>query len=75
VCQDVSGLEKYYSLNDLVIRRVFWIRIVKPGKFRDVRPAGLVVCASSGDHTTIESLILTLGVLCNHKSKGWNGQL
>jgi hypothetical protein len=32
VCQDVSGVAKSCSLNDLVNQRVFWITIVKPGK-------------------------------------------
>lgn len=55
--QVVSGLAKYYSPDDLANRRVVLITNVKPGKLRDVMSSGLVLCASSQDHTVVEPLM------------------
>jgi aminoacyl tRNA synthase complex-interacting multifunctional protein 1 len=55
--QVVSGLAKYCSPDELVNRHVVLITNVKPGKLRDVMSAGLVLCASSEDHTVVEPLI------------------
>lgn len=57
VRQVVSGLAKYCSPDDLTNRHVVLITNVKPGKLRDVMSAGLVLCASSEDHTAVEPLI------------------
>ncbi|KAK1265394.1 putative methionine--tRNA ligase [Acorus gramineus] len=56
VRQVVSGLAKYCSPDELTNRLVVLITNVKPGKLRDVMSAGLVLCASSEDHTTVEPL-------------------
>ncbi|XP_078446667.1 nucleic acid-binding, OB-fold-like protein isoform X2 [Wolffia australiana] len=55
--QVVSGLAKFYSPDDLVNRRVVLITNVKPGKLRDVTSYGLVLCASSEDHSVVEPLL------------------
>ncbi|CAN6467660.1 unnamed protein product [Victoria cruziana] len=55
--QVVSGLAKFYNADDLLNRRVVLITNVKPGKLRDVLSAGLVLCASNADHTTVEPLV------------------
>ncbi|KAJ8771160.1 hypothetical protein K2173_023485 [Erythroxylum novogranatense] len=55
--QVVSGLAKYCSPDELLNRRVVLITNVKPGKLRDVMSEGLVLCASSEDHTVVEPLI------------------
>ncbi|XP_066312797.1 uncharacterized protein [Miscanthus floridulus] len=55
--QVVSGLAKYCSPDDLTNRHVVLITNVKPGKLRDVMSAGLVLCASTEDHTAVEPLI------------------
>ncbi|CAO2177750.1 unnamed protein product [Urochloa humidicola] len=57
VRQVVSGLAKYCSPDDLTNRHVVLITNVKPGKLRDVMSAGLVLCASTEDHTAVEPLI------------------
>ncbi|TVU36649.1 hypothetical protein EJB05_18591 [Eragrostis curvula] len=57
VRQVVSGLAKYCSPEELTNRHVVLITNVKPGKLRDVMSAGLVLCASSEDHTAVEPLI------------------
>ncbi|KAK3165809.1 hypothetical protein QOZ80_1AG0038080 [Eleusine coracana subsp. coracana] len=57
VRQVVSGLAKYCSPDGLTNRHVVLITNVKPGKLRDVMSAGLVLCASSEDHTAVEPLI------------------
>ncbi|KAL6616297.1 hypothetical protein ACP70R_038567 [Stipagrostis hirtigluma subsp. patula] len=57
VRQVVSGLAKYCSPDELTNRRVVLITNVKPGKLRDVMSAGLVLCASTQDHTAVEPLI------------------
>lgn len=57
VRQVVSGLAKFCSPDDLVNRRVVLITNVKPGKLRDVVSEGLVLCASSEDHSAVEPLI------------------
>ncbi|CAL4973402.1 unnamed protein product [Urochloa decumbens] len=57
VRQVVSGLAKYCSPEDLTNRHVVLITNVKPGKLRDVMSAGLVLCASTEDHTAVEPLI------------------
>ncbi|CAL1392705.1 unnamed protein product [Linum trigynum] len=57
VRQVVSGLAKYYSPEQLTNRRVVLIANVKPGKLRDVMSEGLVLCASSEDHTAVEPLL------------------
>ncbi|XP_062207277.1 methionine--tRNA ligase, cytoplasmic-like [Phragmites australis] len=57
VRQVVSGLAKYCSLDELVNRHVVLITNVKPGKLRDVMSSGLVLCASTQDHTVVEPLI------------------
>ncbi|KAK3162312.1 hypothetical protein QOZ80_1BG0088080 [Eleusine coracana subsp. coracana] len=57
VRQVVSGLAKYCSPDELTNRLVVLITNVKPGKLRDVMSAGLVLCASSEDHTAVEPLI------------------
>ncbi|KAK9913864.1 hypothetical protein M0R45_037669 [Rubus argutus] len=55
--QVVSGLAKYCSPEELTNRRVVLITNVKPGKLRDVMSEGLVLCASSEDHTIVEPLL------------------
>ncbi|KAL5569645.1 hypothetical protein UlMin_026220 [Ulmus minor] len=55
--QVVSGLAKYCSPEQLTNRLVALITNVKPGKLRDVVSEGLVLCASSEDHTTVEPLL------------------
>ncbi|XP_039849711.1 methionine--tRNA ligase, cytoplasmic-like isoform X2 [Panicum virgatum] len=57
VRQVVIGLAKYCSPDDLTNRHVVLITNVKPGKLRDVMSAGLVLCASTEDHTAVEPLI------------------
>ncbi|RLM93393.1 tRNA-aminoacylation cofactor ARC1 [Panicum miliaceum] len=57
VRQVVSGLAKYCSPDDLTNRHIVLITNVKPGKLRDVMSAGLVLCASTEDHTAVEPLI------------------
>ncbi|CAN1311387.1 Methionine--tRNA ligase, cytoplasmic, partial [Linum perenne] len=57
VRQVVSGLAKYFSPDQLTNRRVALITNVKPGKLRDVMSEGLVLCASSEDHTAVEPLL------------------
>ncbi|XP_074274446.1 uncharacterized protein LOC141598637 isoform X1 [Silene latifolia] len=57
VRQVVSGLAKYCSPDDLANRRVALITNVKPGKLRDVVSEGLVLCASSEDHSVVEPLL------------------
>ncbi|KAF3321853.1 tRNA-aminoacylation cofactor ARC1 [Carex littledalei] len=55
--QVVSGLAKYCTPEELTNRLVVLITNVKPGKLRDVMSCGLVLCASSEDHTKVEPLI------------------
>ncbi|KAF3783934.1 putative methionine--tRNA ligase [Nymphaea thermarum] len=55
--QVVSGLAKFFNADELPNRRVVLITNVKPGKLRDVLSAGLVLCASNADHTTVEPLV------------------
>ncbi|XP_024927854.2 uncharacterized protein LOC107413994 isoform X2 [Ziziphus jujuba] len=55
--QVVSGLAKYCSPEELTNRLVVLITNVKPGKLRDVMSEGLVLCASSEDHSTVEPLL------------------
>ncbi|KAM7274751.1 hypothetical protein ACFE04_016617 [Oxalis oulophora] len=55
--QVVSGLAKYCSPEALTDRRVALITNVKPGKLRDVMSEGLVLCASSEDHTIVDPLL------------------
>ncbi|XP_071723247.1 uncharacterized protein [Rutidosis leptorrhynchoides] len=55
--QVVSGLAKYCSPESLTDRCVALITNVKPGKLRDVMSEGLVLCASSEDHTIVEPLL------------------
>ncbi|KAL6980845.1 hypothetical protein U1Q18_022482 [Sarracenia purpurea var. burkii] len=55
--QVVSGLAKYCTPDELTNRRVVLITNVKPGKLRDVMSEGLVLCASSEDHTIVEPII------------------
>ncbi|XP_050385091.1 uncharacterized protein LOC126801699 [Argentina anserina] len=55
--QVVSGLAKFCSPEELTNRRVVLITNVKPGKLRDVMSEGLVLCASSADHTIVEPLL------------------
>ncbi|XP_062155778.1 tRNA-aminoacylation cofactor arc1 [Alnus glutinosa] len=55
--QVVSGLAKYCSPDELTNRRIVLITNVKPGKLRDVMSEGLVLCASSEDHTIVEPLL------------------
>ncbi|XP_068329512.1 probable methionine--tRNA ligase [Pyrus communis] len=55
--QVVSGLAKYISPEELINRHVVLITNVKPGKLRDVMSQGLVLCASSEDHTLVEPLL------------------
>ncbi|PRQ59633.1 putative methionine--tRNA ligase [Rosa chinensis] len=55
--QVVSGLAKFCSPEELTNRRVVLITNVKPGKLRDVMSEGLVLCASSEDHTLVEPLL------------------
>ncbi|KAK2982407.1 hypothetical protein RJ640_026250 [Escallonia rubra] len=57
----VSGLAKFCSPEELMNRRVALITNVKPGKLRDVMSEGLVLCASSEDHTAVEPLIVPEG--------------
>uniref|UniRef100_A0A0D6QX96 tRNA-binding domain-containing protein n=1 Tax=Araucaria cunninghamii TaxID=56994 RepID=A0A0D6QX96_ARACU len=57
VRQVVSGLAKYYGADELLNRRVLVVTNVKPGKLRDVMSAGLVLCASNQDHSTVEPLL------------------
>ncbi|KAL7229303.1 hypothetical protein ACSBR2_007911 [Camellia fascicularis] len=59
--QVVSGLAKYCSPDELTNRRVVLITNVKPGKLRDVMSEGLVLCASSEDHSVVEPLIAPEG--------------
>ncbi|XP_009363792.1 methionine--tRNA ligase, cytoplasmic [Pyrus x bretschneideri] len=55
--QVVSGLAKYISPEELTNRHVVLVTNVKPGKLRDVMSQGLVLCASSEDHTLVEPLL------------------
>ncbi|CAL5364007.1 unnamed protein product [Camellia sinensis] len=59
--QVVSGLAKYCSPDELTNRRVVLITNVKPGKLRDVMSEGLVLCASSEDHSVVVPLIAPEG--------------
>ncbi|KAI8032839.1 Methionine--tRNA ligase, cytoplasmic [Camellia lanceoleosa] len=59
--QVVSGLAKYCSPDELTNRCVVLITNVKPGKLRDVMSEGLVLCASSEDHSVVEPLIAPEG--------------
>ncbi|KAI5068107.1 hypothetical protein GOP47_0016452 [Adiantum capillus-veneris] len=58
VRQVVSGLARYLKEEDLLNRKVVLIANVKPGKLRDVVSAGLVLCASNPDHSSVEPLIV-----------------
>lgn len=57
VRQVVSGLAKYLKEEDMLDRRIVMIANVKPGKLRDVLSAGLVLCASTSDHSRVEPLL------------------
>ncbi|KAL8096096.1 hypothetical protein AgCh_037164 [Apium graveolens] len=59
--QVVSGLAKYCTPDQLTNRLVVLITNVKPGKLRDVMSEGLVLCASSEDHTLVEPLLVPEG--------------
>ncbi|XP_047983559.1 aminoacyl tRNA synthase complex-interacting multifunctional protein 1-like [Salvia hispanica] len=59
--QVVSGLAKFCTPEELTNRRVVLITNVKPGKLRDVMSEGLVLCASSKDHTVVGPLIASDG--------------
>ncbi|CAN8317691.1 unnamed protein product [Cochlearia groenlandica] len=61
VRQVVSGLAKFCSPEDLTNRLVALITNVKPGKLRDVASEGLVLCASSEDHSVVEPLLPPVG--------------
>lgn len=61
VRQVVSGLARYLKEEDLLNKKVVLITNVKPGKLRDVVSTGLVLCASSSDHSTVEPLIVPDG--------------
>eukprot|EP00249_Psilotum_nudum_P013795 c24516_g1_i1 orf=532-1794(-) len=55
--QVVSGLAKYISVEEMLKRMVVVITNVKPGKLRDVMSSGLVLCASTLDHSIVEPLM------------------
>ncbi|XP_065871370.1 probable methionine--tRNA ligase [Euphorbia lathyris] len=57
VRQVVSGLAKFCTPDELTNRLVVLITNVKPGKLRDVMSEGLVLCASSKDHSVVEPLL------------------
>ncbi|KAL6541662.1 hypothetical protein OROGR_011148 [Orobanche gracilis] len=59
--QVVSGLAKYCTPEELTNRHIVLITNVKPGKLRDVMSEGLVLCASSEDHTVVEPLLAPEG--------------
>ncbi|KAL6533002.1 hypothetical protein OROMI_027114 [Orobanche minor] len=59
--QVVSGLAKYCTPEELTNRHIVLITNVKPGKLRDVMSEGLVLCASSKDHTIVEPLLAPEG--------------
>lgn len=59
--QVVSGLAKYCSPDELTNRLVVLVTNVKHGKLRDVMSEGLVLCASSEDHSIVEPLIAPEG--------------
>ncbi|KAL6530391.1 hypothetical protein OROHE_014744 [Orobanche hederae] len=59
--QVVSGLAKYCTPEELTNRHIVLITNVKPGKLRDVMSEGLVLCASSEDHTIVEPLLAPEG--------------
>ncbi|KAL1192434.1 Methionine--tRNA ligase, cytoplasmic [Cardamine amara subsp. amara] len=61
VRQVVSGLAKFCSPDDLANRLVALITNVKPGKLRDVMSEGLVLCASSEDHSVVQPLLPPAG--------------
>lgn len=61
VRQVVSGLARYLKEEDLLSRKVAVIANVKPGKLRDVLSSGLVLCASSLDHSIVEPLLVPDG--------------
>ncbi|MCO5580325.1 hypothetical protein L7F22_034191 [Adiantum nelumboides] len=61
VRQVVSGLARYLKEDDMLNRKVVLIANVKPGKLRDVVSAGLVLCASNSDHSSVEPLIVPDG--------------
>ncbi|CAL9236362.1 unnamed protein product [Arabidopsis halleri] len=61
VRQVVSGLAKFCNPDDLANRLVALITNVKPGKLRDVMSQGLVLCASSEDHSVVEPLLPPAG--------------
>ncbi|XP_010505817.1 PREDICTED: aminoacyl tRNA synthase complex-interacting multifunctional protein 1 isoform X2 [Camelina sativa] len=61
VRQVVSGLAKFCNPDDLTNRLVALITNVKPGKLRDVMSQGLVLCASSEDHSVVEPLLPPAG--------------
>ncbi|XP_021758237.1 aminoacyl tRNA synthase complex-interacting multifunctional protein 1-like [Chenopodium quinoa] len=67
VRQVVSGLAKFCSPDDLVNRRVALITNVKPGKLRDVVSEGLVLCASSEDHSVVEPLLPPEGAVVGER--------
>ncbi|XP_050385576.1 LOW QUALITY PROTEIN: tRNA-aminoacylation cofactor arc1-like [Argentina anserina] len=57
--QVVSGLAKFCNPEELTNRRVVELLItnVKPWKLRDMMSEGLVLCASSADHTIVEPIL------------------
>ncbi|MCO5610847.1 hypothetical protein L7F22_065089 [Adiantum nelumboides] len=67
VRQVVSGLARYLKEDDLLDRKVVLIANVKPGKLRDVVSAGLVLCASNSNHSSVEPLIVPDGAAVGEK--------
>eukprot|EP00250_Pteridium_aquilinum_P009682 c18857_g1_i1 orf=129-1361(+) len=65
--QVVSGLARYLKEEELLNRKVALIANVKPGKLRDVVSAGLVLCASTSDHSSVEPLMVPDGAAVGEK--------
>ena len=57
VRQICSGLRAFKTKEQMEGARVCVIVNVKPGKLRDVKSDGLVLCASNADHTEVDFVI------------------
>ncbi|KAI8971588.1 hypothetical protein BDF20DRAFT_885197 [Mycotypha africana] len=52
----VSGLRKFYTVEQMENRFVFVVANLKPANMRGVKSFGMVLCASNAEHTAVELL-------------------
>jgi tRNA-binding EMAP/Myf-like protein len=52
--QIISGLRKFYSLEEMMGRLLVVVANLKPSKLKGTLSAGMVLCAATADHSKVE---------------------